>query len=93
MKRFTHLTPEDRYYIWALLKTGACQSEIAREIGCHRSTISREPGRDLGGNGYRAKQAQRLSCERRKASSAPWKMVGELLEVIENHLHKKWSPE
>jgi IS30 family transposase len=40
MKQFAHLTQTKRYQISSLLKTSISQSEIARIIGCHKSTIS-----------------------------------------------------
>jgi IS30 family transposase len=41
-RSFTHLTEFDRGQIQALRKQGKTLQEIANEIGCHKSTISRE---------------------------------------------------
>jgi IS30 family transposase len=53
MRHYTQLTQEERYQIAALMKAGHTQSEIARLIGRHKSTISRELARNTGQRGYR----------------------------------------
>ena len=47
MKTHRHLTYSDRCQIYALLKRGISRADIARDIGVHRSTISRELRRNL----------------------------------------------
>ncbi len=42
MKHYNQLTLEKRYGIYSLLKTDHTQSKIAKVIGVHKSTISRE---------------------------------------------------
>jgi IS30 family transposase len=61
MRDYTQLTQEERYQIEALLKMGHHQSEIAVVLKRHKSTISREVGRNCGLRGYRPKQAQHLA--------------------------------
>ncbi len=39
---YTQLTREQRYQIYALMKAGLCQTKIAKVVGVHKSTISRE---------------------------------------------------
>ena len=63
---YTQLTYEQRYQIYALLKIGQTQAEISRCLGVHRSTISRELRRNIGGRGYRAKQAHQFAVSRCK---------------------------
>lgn len=48
MKPYTQLTHEQRYQIHACMKAGWDQTEIAREIGTHKSTVSREFRRNRG---------------------------------------------
>ena len=48
MKTCTQLAQEQRYQIYALLKMGQNQTEIARLIGKHKSTTSREVRRNQG---------------------------------------------
>lgn len=65
---YTHLTQDERYQIYILLKAGHHQIEIARLMKRHPSTIGRELARNRGQRGYRPKQAQHL-CEARAESS------------------------
>ena len=57
---YVQLTPEQRYHIQAIKKTGSNQTEIALAIGVDsvdRSTVSRELVQNRGKGGYRSKQA------------------------------------
>ncbi|BBU68670.1 helix-turn-helix domain-containing protein [Fluviibacter phosphoraccumulans] len=54
---YKHLSQNERYQIYALMKAGHNQLEIAQILGRHRSTISREVDRNSGLKGYRPKQA------------------------------------
>lgn len=65
MRPYTPLTLELRYQIQALLNTGHRYTEIARVIGVHTSTISREVRRNQGYRGYRPLQAHRFTLARR----------------------------
>lgn len=65
MQKYTHLTLEQRYQISALLKSNISISEIARQLGYHKSTISREIKRNTGKRGYRPKQANTLAKTRK----------------------------
>ena len=67
MRDYTQLTSEERYQIEALLKADHNQTEIASVLKRDKSTISREVGRNRGLRGYRPKQAQRLTDNRREA--------------------------
>ena len=42
MGQYTQLTQGKRYHIYALMKAGFSQTDIAKEIGVHKSTICRE---------------------------------------------------
>jgi transposase, IS30 family len=44
---YVHLTTEERYQIFGLLKAGLNPPAIARQLGRHRSTINRELKRNL----------------------------------------------
>ena len=65
MRAYRRLTEEDRIEIYASLKAGESQAAISRALGFDKSTISRELRRNRGKCGYRAKQAQLFSLERR----------------------------
>ena len=93
--RYHQLTSEERYMISALRKQGHNQSEIARNLGRHRSTISRELRRNCSrwDQCYRANVAAehtrgRQSRSRRNSQFGPaqWRLVEYLLK-------KQWSPE
>ena len=52
MKHYTQLTQEQRYQIYAYMKAGYKQTEVADFIGVHKSTVSRELRRNSGLRGY-----------------------------------------
>ena len=91
MRNYRQLTQEQRYQIYALMKAGFNHTQIAAEIGVHKSTVSREVRRNQGQRGYRPKQAQELAAARleqrirRRITPATWQQV-ELL------LRQEWSP-
>ncbi|SIO40922.1 IS30 family transposase [Nitrosomonas cryotolerans] len=66
MNHYKQLAREQRYQISGLKKAGLSQSQIADEVGVHKSTISREFRRNKGRRGWHPKQAQELQDERRK---------------------------
>ena len=88
---YTHLTREERYQIYALKKAGLDQSEIANVLSRSPSTISRELRRNLGGRGYRPKQAQMLA-EARRAINAR-QIDDDTWEYAKARLNEQWSPE
>ena len=94
MAKFTHLTPEQRYKIDALINVpnALFQKEIAQQIGISESTLSRELKRNSRVRaGYQAAHAQDLSEKRRFIK--PFKIVGGLEEKIRGHLENEWLPE
>ena len=64
---YTHLTQDERYQIAILAKAGHGQSDIAKLMNRHKSTIGRELKRNLGKRGYRPKQAHEFSQARLRA--------------------------
>ncbi len=87
MSGYTQLTQQERYQIHILRKAGHTQSEMAEMLDRHKSTISRELGRNRGLSGYRPKQAHRLALARREAwrggrfSGPHWAQIAALLRV------------
>ena len=53
MATFNHLTQEERYHIYIMHKKNISLGEIAKDMGRHKSTISRELRRNKGNCGYR----------------------------------------
>lgn len=93
MANYSQLTSEQRYQIYALLKAEHTLTFIAKIVGKHKSTISREITRNTGGRGYRPNQAQSL-CDQRKQgkyagrfSASDWHLIEHLLS------DQQWSPE
>jgi IS30 family transposase len=94
MKKNRHLTYEDRCQIHALLKRGFAQTEIARDIAVHRSTICRELRRNAGRTGYYYHWVRSKADDRQaKRDSRPLKMLPALVAFVEGRLREGWSPQ
>ncbi|MDE2196288.1 MAG: IS30 family transposase, partial [Gammaproteobacteria bacterium] len=91
MDGYTQLTREQRYQIYAYGKAGLNQSETARQLQVHKSTISREMGRNRGRRGYRPKQAQ-TRCDLRRAESYRARIGVSEWERVEALIRREWSP-
>ena len=90
----SHLTFEERGFLYRSKKKGKSNTEIAELMGRHPSTIGRELKRNAGQRGYRPKQAQRLADERRLASRRLHKMDdAQVHQYVEERLEKLWSPD
>ena len=90
---YKHLSQAERYQIYALMKAGHDQSQIAKLLDRHKSTISRELSRNTGSRGYRPKQACEMSADRAQHSRnaptvEPW-----VREAACALLCIQWSPE
>ncbi|AMO58421.1 hypothetical protein GZ77_19120 [Endozoicomonas montiporae] len=80
---YRQLTEQDRITIWSLRREGKSQADIARKLGCHRSTISRELRRNNTLSGYDARCAHQQAEERRRhhrAAATP--DLGNLLGML-----------
>lgn len=93
MVKYTQLTQELRYQIYAYLKAGFSKSHIACEIGVHKSTIYREIKRNCGKRGYRPRQANLKAVKRRKSSLKHVKMTPEVIKLTENFIRQDFSPD
>lgn len=92
MKQYTQLTHIQRYQIYALMKAGLNQTQIARIVGVHKSTISRELSRNRGLRGYRPRQAHQF-CEQRRHQKITPRIGPATWQLIERLLRAQWSPE
>jgi len=92
MRQYTHLTQEQRYQIYVLLKTGHPLTEIARVLGVHKSTIGREVRRNQGLRGYRPHQAHQFTLHRRR-TKVRRRIAGATWHRINRLLREEWSPE
>ena len=88
---YTHLTQEERYQIYALLRQGESQKSIADQLDRHPATISRELRRNRGQRGYRARQAQQLAHERRPRNARS--IAPHDWQYAKAKLRQGWSPE
>src|SRR5258705_1877613 len=89
---YTQLTREQRYQIYALMKAGHNQTEIAANVGCHKSTISRELRRNRGLKGYRPHQAAELALDR-QCEAYRARITWETWQQVERLLRQEWSLE
>jgi len=90
---YHQLTENERYQIYALLKVGLSQKEIADHLKRSPSTISRELKRNHGLRGYRPAQAQRISDNRRSEAPKAIKLTDEVISWIEQLLRQELSPQ
>ena len=89
---YTQLTRAQRYQIYALMKAGHNQTQIAAVIACHKSTISRELRRNWGQKGYRPYQADELAFDRQCEAYHP-RIAEQTWQQVEELLRQDWSPE
>lgn len=99
LKNYNHLCLEQRYQIEALYKAGHSQKSIAEIVGVHPSTICRElkrntPKAGIGGNEYRASNAERRTKLRHQEKPKVIKLTEKVKRICRHWLeHEKYSPE
>lgn len=94
LMKYHQLTSEERYALSALRKQGLNQSQIARALGRHRSTISREIRRNERTKGcYRPFEADQATRGRRYRSRRNWRFTDSDLALVRSRLELLWSPE
>ena len=96
MNRYRQLTSGERYALSALRKQGCNQAAIARALGRHRSTISREVRRnskDRQGRAYRPDLADDYARWRRGRSRRNERFGASDWRMVEACLRQQWSPE
>ncbi len=90
---YKHLSQNERYQIYALLRAGQTQTKIASILGRHKSTISRELKLGSGLCSYRPKQACALAAKRAKSSRNATQIAPWVLDMASYMLNLQWSPE
>jgi len=92
---YRQLTSHERYMLAALRKQGLNQSEISRNLGRHRSTISREIRRNSSRHdgGYRPSRAVEMTSGRRSRSRRKPHFSRSELGLVETLLRLQWSPD
>ena len=89
----SQLKLSDRQIIDTLIKNKKTKAEIARIIGCHRSTICREIKRNSVSRSYRAATANFLYLTRRRANAVKKLDDPKLAKFVLKRLMFRWSPE
>ena len=90
---YKHLSQNERYQIYALLRAGQTQTKIASILGRHKSTISRELKLGSGLCSYRPKQACALAAKRAKSSRNATQIAPWVMDMASYMLNLQWSPE
>lgn len=91
--KYNHLSQNERYQIFALMKAGLNQTQVALTLGRSKSTISREIQRNSGLKGYRPKQATLKSEVRALGSRNAKKVSVDTLKSAFDLVRQEWSPE
>jgi IS30 family transposase len=90
---YKHLSQVERYQIYALMKAGHDQTQIAKLLDRNKSTISRELFRNRGLKGYRPKQACELTVKQSEKSRNAAAVPAWVCEQAAYLLCLQWSPE
>ena len=92
---YHQLTAIDRYTLRALQVQGLCPAAIARALGRHRSTITREIARNHARSSgyYRPELAELYARGRRSHSRRNSQFTPADWAVVETWLRADWSPE
>jgi len=96
MMKYQQLALEERVLISYLVRQGFNLSEIARQMGRHRSTISRELRRNRCNgidNFYRFSRAHRRTVARRRRSRRNRHYTERDFAIVRRFLRKDYSPE
>ena len=94
--KYQQLTLDERVLISYLSRQGFNQSGIARVLGRHRSTISRELGRNRThgyDHCYRCARAHDYAMARRRLSRRNRHYTEQDFAIVRRFLRKQWSPE
>lgn len=94
MRTYNQLTPRERDRISLWLAKGVTQAEVARRLGRHPSTISRELKRNSENGEYLPSLAQERYRQRREPCHPRLKMADEERQaVVFDGLERGWPPE
>lgn len=86
------LTQDQRYQLWRLNNMSYLQKDMAKIIGVHPSTISRELRTNCNKYGRYTKNAHQICLSRRKPKSKP-RIQKQHWQIIESFIRQDFSPE
>ena len=90
--KYQQLTEGQRYQIAALRDEGLAQVHIAKTLGVHPSTISRELKRNRNEQGYQPRQAHQQAMAKRAACNK-YSIPADTVIYVHMTLAADWSPE
>lgn len=90
---YTQLTYRDRILIGVLVQQGKSPTQIAKEMGRHRSSIYRELARNQTHGGYFPDTANLYAVNRKIEATAIPRIDEDLMEWTKEKLLLQWSPE
>ena len=93
MRSYHQLTRDQRYQMQGLRQSEKTQGEIAKRLGVHKSTVSRELARNTGFRGWRPGQADRRALERRGQQKNPNKFGRSDWNLVDKLLLQDYSPD
>ncbi|KAB7619420.1 IS30 family transposase [Alkalilimnicola sp. S0819] len=93
--RYRQVTSHQRYMLAELRKQQFSRAQMARALGCHRSTISRELARNTCryDGCYRPQKASERTKGRRARSRRGRRFTDQQWRFVESLLALQWSPE
>jgi transposase, IS30 family len=91
----SHITESQRYTIEVLLKKGLSKTEIAKTIGKHKSSISREIKRnsDARNGAYRSSLANSKAKNRHKVKPKHKRLTRQMEQFVNKYIRQEYSPE
>lgn len=93
MPKYTRLTNEKRHTMETLLRKGENPASVARDLGVHRSTISRELSRNgMTPASYHHNAAERRANKEKRGKNST-KVNPAVWPYVERKLRQQWSPE
>ena len=93
MRKYKQITQEQRYEISGYSQAGFNESQIAKLLGFHKSTINRELNRNGSISYYDPEKAQKKVEHRRKTALKSVRFTEEMKKLVILHLKEEWSPD
>ena len=90
---YTHLSREERYQICLMKRQGHNCTQIALELGRHRSSISREIKRNICARGYKANAADVKAHSRQSQRRNAKEFTAEHWRVVDALIRLEFSPQ